>query len=139
MQGLMMERPLLISDLLEHAAAVHGDREIVSVTDYDQVAVAWQFRWALGFSRNQAPIGTLGELVIKFPIRGSYQLPKYGKPDQCNRAVGGALAAELRRRGYRDERLGRAVRGRPQAHLGRKRLVVPAVFAIVDGEAHVGG
>lgn len=30
MQGLMMERPLLISGLLEHAAAVHGDREIVS-------------------------------------------------------------------------------------------------------------
>ena len=30
MQGLMMERPLLISGLLEHAAAIHGDREIVS-------------------------------------------------------------------------------------------------------------
>ena len=30
MQGLMMERPLLISGLLEHAAAVHGDREVVS-------------------------------------------------------------------------------------------------------------
>ena len=38
MRGLMMERPLLISDLPEHAAAVHGDREIVSGTaDYDQV------------------------------------------------------------------------------------------------------
>ena len=30
MRGLMMEKPLLISGLLEHAAAVHGDREIVS-------------------------------------------------------------------------------------------------------------
>ena len=30
MQGLMMERPLLISGLLEYAAAVHGDRELVS-------------------------------------------------------------------------------------------------------------
>src|SRR5512147_969490 len=29
MQGLMMERPLLISGLLERAA-VHGDREVVS-------------------------------------------------------------------------------------------------------------
>lgn len=30
MLGLMMERPLLLSGLLEHAASVHGDREIVS-------------------------------------------------------------------------------------------------------------
>ena len=30
MHGLMMERPLLISTLLEHAAAVHGDRAVVS-------------------------------------------------------------------------------------------------------------
>jgi hypothetical protein len=69
MRGLMMERPLLTSGLLEHAAAVHGDPEIVSGTDYDQVAVAWQFRWALGFSRNQAPIGTLEELMTNFPPR----------------------------------------------------------------------
>ena len=30
MQGLMMDRPLLLSGLLEHAARVHGDRELVS-------------------------------------------------------------------------------------------------------------
>lgn len=30
MQGLMMDRPLLLSGLLEHAARVHGDREVVS-------------------------------------------------------------------------------------------------------------
>ena len=62
MRGLMMERPLLISDLLEHAAAVHGDPEIVSGTDYDQVAVAWQFRWALGLAgikRRSEPLESL--------------------------------------------------------------------------------
>ena len=37
MQGLMMERPLLISGLLEHAAAVHGDREIVSYAPEEPV------------------------------------------------------------------------------------------------------
>ena len=30
MQGLMQNRPLLISTLIEYAAAWHGDREIVS-------------------------------------------------------------------------------------------------------------
>lgn len=32
MQGLMMDRPLLISSIAEHADKFHGDREIVSVT-----------------------------------------------------------------------------------------------------------
>ena len=32
MQGLMMDRPLLISSIAEHATRFHGDREIVSVT-----------------------------------------------------------------------------------------------------------
>ncbi len=32
MHGLMMDRPLLISSIAEHAAKFHGDREIVSVT-----------------------------------------------------------------------------------------------------------
>ena len=32
MHGLMMNRPLLISSIAEHAAKFHGDREIVSVT-----------------------------------------------------------------------------------------------------------
>lgn len=32
MHGLMMNRPLLISSIAEHAARFHGDREIVSVT-----------------------------------------------------------------------------------------------------------
>jgi len=32
MQGLMMDRPLLISSIAEHASRFHGDREIVSVT-----------------------------------------------------------------------------------------------------------
>ena len=36
MRGLMMG-PLLISGLLEHAAAVHGDREIVSYTPEEPV------------------------------------------------------------------------------------------------------
>jgi acyl-CoA synthetase (AMP-forming)/AMP-acid ligase II len=37
MRGLMMERPLLISGLLEHAAAVHGDREVVSYAPEEPV------------------------------------------------------------------------------------------------------
>lgn len=37
MQGLMMERPLLISGLLEHAATVHGDREVVSYAPEEPV------------------------------------------------------------------------------------------------------
>jgi fatty-acyl-CoA synthase len=32
MKGLMMDTPLLISSIAEHAANFHGDREIVSVT-----------------------------------------------------------------------------------------------------------
>ena len=32
MRGLMMDRPLLISSIAEHATRYHGDREIVSVT-----------------------------------------------------------------------------------------------------------
>ncbi|MCK5326280.1 MAG: AMP-binding protein, partial [Woeseiaceae bacterium] len=32
MNGLMMNTPLLISSIAEHAAKFHGDREIVSVT-----------------------------------------------------------------------------------------------------------
>ena len=32
MQGLMMDRPLLISSIAEHAAKYHGGREIVSIT-----------------------------------------------------------------------------------------------------------
>jgi hypothetical protein len=34
MRTLMMEMPLSISGLLEHAAAVHGDRELVRLTRY---------------------------------------------------------------------------------------------------------
>lgn len=37
MQGLMMERPLLIAGLLEHAAAIHADREIVSYAPEEPV------------------------------------------------------------------------------------------------------
>ncbi|MEM9333473.1 MAG: AMP-binding protein, partial [Pseudomonadota bacterium] len=32
MQGLMMDRPLLVSAIADHASKFHGDREIVSVT-----------------------------------------------------------------------------------------------------------
>ena len=32
MQGLMMDRPLLISSIIDHAALYHGDTEIVSRT-----------------------------------------------------------------------------------------------------------
>lgn len=139
MRGLMMERPLLISDLLEHAAAVHGDPEIVSGTDYDQVAVAWQFRWALGFSRNQAPIGTLGELMTNFPSEDRASYRNTASPiNAIEQWVGrwwlscGAAAIAM-------SALAVPCGAGRKAHLGRKRLVVPAVFAIVDGEAHVGG
>ena len=32
MKGLMMDTPLLISSIAQHAEKFHGDREIVSVT-----------------------------------------------------------------------------------------------------------
>lgn len=37
MHGLMMERPLMVSALLEHAAAVHGDRAVVSYAPEEPV------------------------------------------------------------------------------------------------------
>ncbi|MCZ6453430.1 MAG: AMP-binding protein, partial [Alphaproteobacteria bacterium] len=37
MRGLIMDRPLLISSLLEHADRVSGDREIVSRSDEGRI------------------------------------------------------------------------------------------------------
>ncbi len=40
MRGLMMDRPLLISSIIDHAALYHGDTEIVSRTiELENVAV----------------------------------------------------------------------------------------------------
>jgi len=39
LQGLMQDNPLLVSDLLDYAVRVHGDREIVSRTVEDPSAV----------------------------------------------------------------------------------------------------
>jgi fatty-acyl-CoA synthase len=61
MRGLMMERPLLISGLLEHAAAVHGDREIVSYAPEEPVyrgcyrALAERVRQLAGVSHTVNP------------------------------------------------------------------------------------
>ncbi|MEM7729165.1 MAG: long-chain fatty acid--CoA ligase [Pseudomonadota bacterium] len=42
MQGLMMSHELMISDLIEHAATVHSDREIVTLeTDMSQHRYGW--------------------------------------------------------------------------------------------------
>ena len=53
MHGLMMNRPLLISSIAEHAAKFHGDREIVSVTA-DNPRHRCTIREAVGRSRQLA-------------------------------------------------------------------------------------
>ncbi len=53
MHGLMMNRPLLISSIAEHAARFHGDREIVSVTA-DNPRHRCTIRDAVGRSRQLA-------------------------------------------------------------------------------------
>jgi fatty-acyl-CoA synthase len=53
MLGLMMNRPLLISTIAEHAEKFHGDREIVSVT-MDNPRHRYTVRDAIGRSRQLA-------------------------------------------------------------------------------------
>ena len=53
MHGLMMNEPLLISSIAEHAEKFHGDQEIVSVT-VDNPQHRCTFRDALGRSRQLA-------------------------------------------------------------------------------------
>jgi len=53
MHGLMMNTPLLISSIAEHAEKFHGDREIVSVTA-DNARHRCTFREAVGRSRQLA-------------------------------------------------------------------------------------
>ncbi|MGB5331064.1 MAG: 3-(methylthio)propionyl-CoA ligase [Woeseiaceae bacterium] len=53
MHGLMMNTPLLISSIAEHAARFHGDREIVSVT-MDNPRHRYTFRDAIGRSKQLA-------------------------------------------------------------------------------------
>ena len=53
MHGLMMNTPLLISSIAEHAEKFHGDREIVSVTA-DNPRHRYTFRDAIGRSKQLA-------------------------------------------------------------------------------------
>jgi fatty-acyl-CoA synthase len=60
MKGLMMDTPLLVSAIAEHAAKFHGDREIVSVTA-DNPRHRCTFREAVSRSRRLAnALGKLG-------------------------------------------------------------------------------
>ena len=62
MHGLMMNTPLLISSIAEHAARFHGDREIVSVTA-DNPRHSYTIRDAVKRSRQLA--SALGKLGLK--------------------------------------------------------------------------
>ena len=62
MQGLMMDRPLLISSIAEHATRFHGDREIVSVTA-DNPRHRYTIRDAIGRSKQLA--NALARLGLK--------------------------------------------------------------------------
>jgi fatty-acyl-CoA synthase len=53
MKGLMMDTPLLISSIAQHAERFHGDREIVSVTA-DDPRHRYTFREAIGRARRLA-------------------------------------------------------------------------------------
>ena len=56
MHGLMMDAPLLISSIAEHAEKFHGDREIVSVT-MDNPRHRYTVREAVQRARKLAKIG----------------------------------------------------------------------------------
>ena len=62
MHGLMMDSPLLISSIAEHAARFHGDREIVSVTA-DNPRHSYTIRDAVGRARRLA--NALNKLGLK--------------------------------------------------------------------------
>jgi fatty-acyl-CoA synthase len=55
MKGLMMDTPLLISSIAQHAERFHGDREIVSVTA-DDPRHRYTFREAIGRARRLANV-----------------------------------------------------------------------------------
>jgi len=59
MHGLMMDMPLMISAIAEHAVKFHGDREIVSVTD-DNPLHRYTFRDAVARSKR------LANALVKF-------------------------------------------------------------------------
>ena len=49
MRGLMMDRPLLISSLLEHAGSNYHDQEIVSRTTEGEIhRYTWRLKTMLG-------------------------------------------------------------------------------------------
>jgi fatty-acyl-CoA synthase len=61
MQGLMMDMPLLISDLIKHADRHHGDTEIVTKTVEDGTIHRYTYREAHRRARRLAnALGTLG-------------------------------------------------------------------------------
>jgi acyl-CoA synthetase (AMP-forming)/AMP-acid ligase II len=62
MHGLMMNTPLLISSIAEHAARFHGDREIVSVCMDDP---GHRTTWRRVIRRSKQLAGALGELGVK--------------------------------------------------------------------------
>ncbi len=62
MQGLMMDRPLLISAIAEHAATFHGDREIVSVTVDNPMH---RYTWADAIARAKKLANALDGLGIE--------------------------------------------------------------------------
>jgi fatty-acyl-CoA synthase len=62
MKGLMMETPLLISSIAQHAEKFHGDREIVSVTA-DNPQHRYTFREAMARAKQLA--NALGRLGVK--------------------------------------------------------------------------
>lgn len=66
MHGLMMNTPLLISSIAEHAARFHGDREIVSVTA-DNPRHRYTFRDAIARSKQLA--NALDKLGLKYGDR----------------------------------------------------------------------
>ena len=62
MKGLMMETPLLISSIAQHAEKFHGDREIVSITA-DNPQHRYTFREAMARAKQLA--NALGRLGVK--------------------------------------------------------------------------
>ncbi len=62
MQGFMMDRPLLIAPIMAHAAAYHGDREIVTRTVEGPVH-CYTYRDA--YRRMQKLANALGALGVR--------------------------------------------------------------------------
>ena len=78
MQGLMMDTPLLVSSIAEHAARNHGGREIVSDTSTleDFTAVV---DWGDGEPNTTVPLGGLiveadGNVEHTYSAAGSYDI-----------------------------------------------------------------